>query len=392
MPVSKDGKKWQCFVRYTDWQGKQRRKHKRGFDKKADAEAWEREFLQKLKSDADIRFGTFVDMYFEDMSHRLKYHTIISKRYIFDLKILPYFEDRILSEITSADIRKWQNTLLEQNYSQTYLKSINNQMTALFNYAERYYRLKDNPCKRAGSIGRSDADEQLFWTKEEFDRFITAFDNRPEVRLMFEVLFWTGMRIGELMALTYNDIDFEKGELRISKSYQRLKGKDIITEPKTPGSVRVVTLPDFLTEELRDYCDHLYGIRANERIFRVTKALLTHQMIQGVEKSGVKKIRLHDLRHSHVALLIHEGYSLVEIGKRVGHVRISTTARYSHLYPDNQTELASHLNDLYESGDGKADTGAAEGPDDAGSDAANSVDAAAETAGSSEEVSDAGNT
>ena len=135
--------------------------------------------------------------------------------------------------------------------------------------------------------------------QEEFNAFLETVSDKPETRMAFLLLYWTGMRIGELLALTYNDINLEEKTISINKSYQRLKGKDMITQPKTPKSIRVITMPDFLAEEFREYCSHLYGIMKKERLFRFTKSHMEHCMATGIEWSGVKRIRLHDLRHSH---------------------------------------------------------------------------------------------
>ena len=116
--------------------------------------------------------------------------------------------------------------------------------------------------------------------------------------MAFMLLYWTGMRIGELLALTYADIDLEKRIISISKSYQRLDGKDVITPPKTPKSNRKITIPPFLAEELKEYCSHLYGIMPNERMFRFTKSYMEHEIVRGIKETGVKRIRIHDLRHS----------------------------------------------------------------------------------------------
>ena len=86
------------------------------------------------------------------------------------------------------------------------------------------------------------------------------------------------MTKAELLALTYNDINLEEKTISINKSYQRLKGKDMITQPKTPKSIRVITMPDFLAEEFREYCGHLYGIMKKERLFRFTKSHMEHCM------------------------------------------------------------------------------------------------------------------
>ena len=158
------------------------------------------------------------------------------------------------------------------------------------------------------------------------------------------ILYWTGMRIGELLALTYKDIDFEKRTISVNKSYQRLEGKDIITPPKTPKSKRIITIPNFLKEELEEYISHLYGVMENERMFRFTKSYMEHEMVRGIKASGVKRIRLHDLRHSHASLLVEMGFTPLAIAGGLGHEKIETTLNtYSHLYPNKQGELADRL-------------------------------------------------
>ncbi len=313
MGVYKEGKNWKVQVYYKDWQGNRKRKQKRGFRTKGEAKEWERDFLQQQSQGVDIEFGNFLEIYYKDMDVRLRENTMYTKRYIIDLKIKPYFEKKILSEITVADVRAWQNELLTykdkngKGYSPTYLKTVNCQLTAIFNYAMRYYNLQDNPCRKAGAIGKSKGEPKDFWMQEEFNDFLETVSDKPETRMAFLLLYWTGMRIGELLALTYNDINLEEKTISINKSYQRLKGKDMITQPKTPKSIRVITMPDFLAEEFREYCSHLYGIMKKERLFRFTKSHMEHCMAAGIERSGVKRIRLHDLRHSHASMLVDMG-------------------------------------------------------------------------------------
>lgn len=344
MPATRDGKMWRCQFYYEDWQGVRHKKNKRGFKTKAEAEAWERNFRQQQQKDLDISFENFVEIYFKDMENRLRESTIINKRYVFDLKVTPYFKSKKMCEIKTSDVRAWQNALIKKGYAPTYLKSINNQLAALFNYAVKYYDLKDNPCRKAGSIGKSKADEMEFWTKQEFKEFLPSMDGKPEARMAFLLLYWTGMRIGELLALTYEDIDFDKRIITINKSYQRINGKDMITPLKTPKSNRKVTIPPFLAEELRKYCSVLYGITAKERMFRFTKSFMEHEIVRGVKETGVKRIRLHDLRHSHASLLVEMGFQPLAIAERLGHEKIETTlSTYSHLYPNKQAELADQL-------------------------------------------------
>lgn len=344
MPATRDGKLWRSQFYYKDWQGIHRKKNKRGFKTKGEADEWERNFLQQQQKNLDISFENFVEIYFADMENRLRESTIINKRYVFDLKVTPYFKHKKMCEIQTSDIRAWQNELIKKGYAPTYLKSINNQLAALFNYAVRYYDLRDNPCRKAGSIGKSKADEMDFWTKQEFKEFLPSMDSKPEARMAFLLLYWTGMRIGELLALTYADIDFEKRCITINKSCQRLNGKDMITPPKTPKSNRKISIPPFLVEELKKYCSMLYGITTNERMFRFTKSFMEHEMVRGIKETGVRRIRLHDLRHSHASLLVEMGFQPLAIAERLGHEKIETTLNtYSHLYPNKQAELAEKL-------------------------------------------------
>lgn len=150
----------------------------------------------------------------------------------------------------------------------------------------------------------------------------------------------------EMLCLTLADIDLENKVIHITKSYQRIKGKDVVTEPKTPKSKRDVVIPDFLCEELEDYMDRLYGITTRDRMFPITKHYMHHEMDRGSKKAGVKRIRIHDLRHSHVSHLIDLGFSAVAIADRVGHESIDITYRYSHLFPSKQLAMADRLDEV----------------------------------------------
>ena len=219
MKAEKDPKtgKWLIQYRYTDWQGKRRKSTKRGFKTKREAEEWLRNFLMAQTADFDMKFDEFLKLYYADMETRLREHTMRTKKYIIELKILPYFGQKRINDIKAADIRNWQNELIKQGYSPTYLKTINNQLSAVFNYAVKYYDLKGNPCAKAGSMGKSKAEEMNFWTKEEFMQFIDSVMDKRQSYMAFVLLYWTGMRLGEVLALTPADIDFEKRTISITK-------------------------------------------------------------------------------------------------------------------------------------------------------------------------------
>ena len=282
-------------------------------------------FQLQNSSDMDMSFEAFTELYIRDMKSRLKENTWLTKEHIIRTKILPYFGKLKISEISTKEVIAWQNEMLayrdekKKPYSQTYLKTLHNQLSAIFNHAMRYYELRSNPAAIAGNMG-----------SEEHK----------------EMLYWCGIREGELLALTAADFDFEKETVRINKSYQRLHGEDVITTPKTKKSNRIIKMPKFLCEEMQEYLQMLYGLKKKDRIFTVTKSYLHHEMDRGAKAAGVKRIRIHDLRHSHISLLIDMGFSAVAIADRVGHESIDITYQYAHLFPSKQTEMADRLDDL----------------------------------------------
>lgn len=292
-----------------------------------------------------ILFKNFVEIYLESMEHRIKENTLMTKQNIFYHHIVPYLGEMKLDEITPKDIIHWQDQVMkDNNYKQTYLKAIHNQLSALFNYAVRFYGLKSNPARLAGNMGKEEVGEMKFWTKEEYLTFSRAMMNKEESYHAFEILYWCGIRLGELLALTAEDFDFEKKTLRINKSYQHIKGKDVITTPKTRKSNRVLTLPDFLADEIQDYISRLPYLKVDDRIFTITKSGLHHEMDRGCRETGVKRIRVHDLRHSHVSMLIEMGFSAVDIANRVGHESVKVTYRYAHMFPNKDLMIAKKLN------------------------------------------------
>lgn len=349
----KDGKtiRWYAAFNYTDWTGQNKHTCKRGFKTQREAKEYERSILDQEKNTSDILFSSLVENYLEDMSHRLKPTTMENKRFIIEGKLLPYFGRLKVCDIDTIKIRKWQNELISYRgedgkpFSQTYLKTINNQLSALMNYAVSHYRLSFNPCKAAGSMGKSKAEEMNIWTQAQYEQFSGAIQ-KSSVKLAFDVLFYTGMRSGELLALTPADILPSK-RIDINKNYAKIKGEELFLEPKTPKAKRCISIPDFLYEDIQEYIGKLYGIGKGDRIFYFTKSALDKEIKRIAAKAGLPIIRVHDLRHSHASMLIEMGFSPLEIAERLGHESVKTTLdTYSHLYPDKDEKLANELNKL----------------------------------------------
>lgn len=231
---NKENGSWYVVTQYTDWTGSRKPKCKRGFSTKREAQEWEQKFQQQSAGDLDMSFEAFCEIYTKDLKARLKESTWQTKENIIQKKLLPYFGKRKICEITTKDVIAWQNEMLayrdknHKPYSQTYLKTLHNQLSAIFNHAVRFYDLHANPAAKAGNMGNEERKEMLFWTKEEYLKFSEEMMDKPVSYYAFQMLYWTGIREGELLALTPADFDFEHGTVKISKTYQRLKGKDII--------------------------------------------------------------------------------------------------------------------------------------------------------------------
>ena len=199
MSAYKDTKQgtWYVSFRYIDWTGKKTQKLKRGFKTKKEALNYEKEFMRKTAADMKMEMGSFIEVYFEDKRKELKENSIRNKQHMIYKHIVPYFGTRKMNEITPADVIQWQNTIQEKGYSKTYERMIQNQLNALFNHAQKIYNLKENPCKKVKKMGKSDANKLEFWTKAEYDSFIAGIEPESEDYLIFEILFWTGIREGD---------------------------------------------------------------------------------------------------------------------------------------------------------------------------------------------------
>lgn len=335
---------WCSKFRYKDWTGETKQHKKCGFKTQKEAKEYERQFLDKLEGSSDITFSGLTNYYLEDCKARLRYSTFVNKEYLFQKHLLPYFGEYKINNISPVVVRSWQTAMMNKGYSATYLKTVNNQLSAIMNFAVRLYGLKQNPCHITGSMGKKKANLKNFWTPEEFEQFISYFANEPIGKTAFTVLFYSGMRIGELLALTYSDFNFPKNTLRINKSYAKIKNKEIISPPKTLKSNRTISMPVSVMEMVKDYFKSCNTFDISCRLFPVTKNYFERAIQKGCENTGVRKIRIHDIRHSHASMLMNLGVPIKQISERLGHENIETTLEtYSHLYKEKEKELVDKL-------------------------------------------------
>ena len=366
MAVYKDNDRgtWYCKFYYTNWQGEKKQKLKRGFKLQRDAKDWERKFLEQFAKNPDITFESLYEKYKAYITPRIRESSAITRFGMLYTHVLPFFKDRIVSDISPADIAAWQTEILNKGLSESYSHTINVYLKAIFAYAVEYIGLAKNPCTK--SIGSLKSRKIDFWTPEEYKQFSEACKDNIEYFTLFELLYYTGMRVGEALALTLNDINFKENTISITKTYYRVTGKDLINPPKTAGSERTIIIPEFLTDELKQYVSHLYKPDPEERIFNKRQKNQNEfssfirdpeerifnkrpQYVRSIlrdraEKAGVKQIRVHDLRHSHASMLINLGANPVLVANRLGHESADITLKiYSHLFPSTQSEIVNKI-------------------------------------------------
>lgn len=352
----KNGKtSWYTSFTYTDWKGEKQRKKKSGFERRKDAEEYEQKFLEKIKATPEMSFATLVDLYVEDSADHNRISTMNTKLKIIKRYILPDLGKMSLPSITPLVIREWHSSLLKKGLAPSYLATIHSTLSAIFNFGIKFYSLTDNPTHKTGTIGSRSHKIGQIWTPEQFRQFAVAvsqngYKGRKRGRIiyivLFHILYWTGCRIGEALALTPADFVQNNGQytLSIIKDYNRIHRQDITDLPKTPSSIRKVALPEFLVDIIKDWI-RLAMLGRQDRLFDgISRTSSERMLTKCAKKAGLPAIRVHDLRHSHASLLIELGCSPLLIAERLGHKNPTVTLNiYSHLFHNKQNELALNL-------------------------------------------------
>lgn len=353
MSVSKmpDGR-WKVTCRYTTFDGTRKQKKKEGFPTKREAQQYEREFLQKMNGSLSMSMSSLLDLYLEDAKTRVKPTTYSSIVFAVEKSLRPAFGKTAVQDVTPLAVRKWYSDLQNRKsritggkLSQTTTAMLKSRLSSIFNFAVRLYGLPSNPCTNAVAEKRNEKKREMkFLTVQEYAKFCACEQNEL-MKVAFDTLFWTGMREGELLALAPEDVS--DGKISITKTYIKLNGEEIIGVPKTGSSVRVVSIPHFLQEELAP----LIATMSGGRLFEGTSAsMLRNHCKRNCVKAGVPIIRVHDLRHSHASMLIDQGVQPLLIAERLGHENVTVTLRvYSHLYKAKRDDLCSILERCYDS-------------------------------------------
>ncbi len=341
--LSKTNNTYYCSIYYKSYLGKTGRKMKRGFKTELEANEWEASFLNEYKGNLEMTFNEFYIIYLKDLCIRVSNSTYERKKYAMDAQILPYFMNKKLNSIRPIDIREWQQVVLEKKLASSYVRNLFGSLSQIFELAIIMFNLSSNPCKIAKTIGNRRTKKIIVMSPTTFKYFFNSVIE-IEFKLIFAILYMTGIRLGELLALTSNDINFENNSLTISKSAIVSNGKIIIKETKTICSNRIITIPKDLICLLKSY-----SVTKNPTnlLFTKTKYSIHSEISRYCKEINYVKIRIHDFRHSHASYLLQSNVNIVEVSNRLGHENVYTTLKtYAHLMPDMHDSISEKLDEL----------------------------------------------
>lgn len=350
MPVYFDKKTRTYFftVRVTDNSGKVKQVKRRGFEKSKLAKVAEAEFILQSENEIEntdtMTFGEVADLYLEWYQKRRKESSYNKVKSVINNNILPKFKTKVISKIRNRDITKFHDWLLEQGYSAHHTKKIHTTLSAVFKFGIREEYIQYNPASAVGNLDVEDERLINYWTLEEFKQFIMEVDDQ-QFHAFFMTLYYSGMRKGEALALTWNDLDFNSNTVSITKTAYNRK----ITTTKTQSSRRTVILPSHTMRLLSQLKAAKKYYKPDYVVFgefhdHMSTSTLDRYFEKYTNKAGIKKIRIHDFRHSHASYLINQNAIPSMIAQRLGHSDVGTTLNiYSHLYPSTEKEAVLRM-------------------------------------------------
>lgn len=353
MSVKKeDNKTYTVRFKYIDvLDGESKEYRKRGF--KTASEAKKHEAQKRLEfsqqTSRDYTWDELCDLYLTSKKGKVKDRTIFNYKSLFDTQIYGIFNRVSVRNISSQMVEAWQRKLLAKGFKNAHMAKIQQTVSSIMNFAVARSIMNINPLRIVGFVKNVDEPktEMEFWTYAEYAKFQSVIDDH-EAKLIFDVLYFTGLRIGEFQALTWKDFREDEGLLFVHSTYNN-KSKVIAQTTKT-GTNRYVDLPKRLADELKVKKEEMssYSDYTPEKFIFGYHEIFPRKTIENwknkyIEMSGVKKIRLHDIRHSHVSLLINNGVDRFIIAKRLGHSIEMVENVYGHLFPENRKSILNVL-------------------------------------------------
>ena len=288
----------------------------------------------------NLTFEQAVAEYLEYIKLKRKEVTYLTHEDRIKKHIRPFFKNKLVSEISKNDILKWQVEIDKLGFKYNYKSSIFYSLSSIYNFLENFYNV-DNIVKKVGNFRNDDiSDNGNIWTYEEYKKFINCVDDY-KFKILFEILYFTGLRKGEIMALKKDDIDLYESKITINKSITR---NHKINTPKTKTSTRIISIDNTLTDEIKKYIENF---NISDNLFDISFSTLKRKKDYYCKIANVKQIKIHEFRHSHACLLFKNNVPIDEISYRLGHSKISiTTDTYLRYLPKQEKRVISTLNSL----------------------------------------------
>lgn len=362
-----DGRSWFFRVYYTDKYGNRKQKNGQKYFKKSEAQEAERKFLSQINVQEEIinnkiEFTKVFDEWLNYKKTQLKITTYYNLERNTKKHILKQFEKYKLFNIKNNSINEWMQYITKLNYSISYKNAMIGYFREVLNFAKDNYDFDNKIVSKIYNIREDSANinenlknaEWNFWTYDQFEEFIKFVDDKL-YNLIFTFLYFTGLREGEMIALNWNDIDFENKKLIINKSFTNKIGNKgyAITTPKTKNSNRIIDIDDNLCERLLKHFENekkIYKFDKKMFVFGnvnyVTPTTLRRKLKQYIEISKIKKITPHGFRHSHVSLLIDLGCDSRDVAERIGDTVQVVEKTYYHMFPKKKSITVNKLNKL----------------------------------------------
>lgn len=348
---------WCCQFYYTDWNGKRKHTTKRGFKRKRDAEQYEMSCRWK-PTENDITVGMLVNMYTSHLKQRVKLGTLKPTTYdrykaLIRLYIVPYFpEDLQVKDISTEAINQWLISLMSytSDHTQRPLKTSSistakTQLCSMFNYATRRKLLSANPIRDAERLPVSQKKNIAVWTLEQYNIFYNSL-KKEQHRLAFNLMFFCGMRIGEVLALTPADIN-DDCTISVHHTLAWVESKKVLLSPKTPSSERTISVPQFVFDQLMNYVSHIYDCKADTLLFNVGRKNFANLLEYHAKKNNLPHMTPHGLRHSSASILLKLTGDIAMVAQRLGHKNSKVTLQvYAHMLPGADREASNILNKL----------------------------------------------
>lgn len=350
---TKDGRQYYFRVQTNNRQYKSKRYLTR-------KEALKAEAMYKLKSVDPVskKFTVVANSYFEYLKTYCKYSTIYTFIKDYNKHIEPFFARYNISSINIPTYNLWYEEMSKKGLSVKYLNKINSLLKNIFNYAIQSYGLEFNPVVKTFKESKEKivTEKLRYITKDEFDKFIAVIDD-PMYNLLFNVLFYTGLRKGELLCLTWRDVDLDNKYLSITKTLYKIHD-NTPTSNKTATN-RQIYLDDSLVRKLADYRatkmsykDFSLDWYVFGDVFTLATTTLERKKHQYFIQSGVREITIHEFRHSHVSNMINlylksnndSTKFFLMMSQRLGHTIGVMQKTYMHLFPNTQNDIVDLLN------------------------------------------------